>query len=395
MVEPMWHIWLILEPGRSLGWEFVQGFSRYAKRLPWMIRMEDSFRITRERLESEVIDGIVGHIHTRELIDFVVERSLPVVNMTRDPQIEKMTNLLVDDFACGRMAAEYFLSLGFVNFAYLGTQKWNYARLRGEGFVERLTEAGYGKHVQWIERTQLAGELSTLCTQAHPLRRLEWLDALPRPLAVFGMQDLISVDMINCCRMMDIRVPEDIAMLGVHNAQITCEMAQPSLSSIDTSVEQRGYLAASLLDQQLRKESASFQTVVVPPVRVVARGSTDIVAVNDPAVVDAIRFVRSHAHEDIGVEDVVRHLLISRRTLERRFKETLGRTVMHEIRRLKTERAIELLATTTLPMAEVAMNSGYNRHDQFAHAVRQSTGLSPIAYRRKYHGRTGSDRRSS
>lgn len=369
-----------------MGWGFVEGFCRFAKMRRWIITVEDTLQCTTEKLRTSRIDGIAGLIHTSELIDHIVENQLPAVNLTRDRAMDLMSSILVDDYQAGRLAADYLMSRGFMHFGYLGTVEWPYARQRGEGFINRLSEAGHGERCHWIERESLGLDLENLTDKPTNLETVDWLLNLPKPIGIFTMQDQVGLSLATICQIVGIRVPEELAILGVHNAQINCELASPALSSVDTSVVQRGFLAATMLDKQFRGMSNGIETVVLPPVGVVTRGSTDVVAMDDPIVVEAIHYIRDHAHEGIDVNDVVNALTVSRRALERRFKATLKRTPMEEIHRLKLNNALELLATTTLPMSNLASQSGYGRQDRMAKAVREATGLSPTAYRRKFQG---------
>lgn len=387
MPIPLRHVWLAFRPSQTIGHGFVEGFCRFAQMRRWLIQIVDTLEVTTNHLRDSRIDGIVGYIHTPALIDHVIENQLPAVNLTRDQAMKSMTSILIDDLQTGRMAADYLMSRGFRNFGYLGMSDWPYAKQRGEGFMQRLADKGHEPHCHWIDQDRVHW-FRPHDRQVDDAEMPEnWLPQLPKPIAFFCMQDRIALDLANACQVLSIRVPEEVSILGVHNAEISCDLASPALSSIDTSVVQRGFLAASMLDQQFQsKPDAGFETVILPPVGVVTRGSTDIVAMAEPEVVEAVHYIRDHAHEAIDVNDVVNALPISRRALERKFKASLGRTLMEEIHRLRLGHALGLLATSSLPMTHVALQSGYSRQDRMAKAVRDATGVSPTVYRRKFQG---------
>lgn len=389
MPTPFRHVWLAFRPSQTIGHGFIASFCRFAQMRRWLIQIVDTLEVTAEQLRESRIDGIVGYIHTPALINHVVENRLPAVNLTRDEAMKHMTSILLDDVETGRMAADYLMSRGFRNFGYLGESAWPYAQQRGAGFMERLAENGHEAHCHWIDQDRVHWFKPRSLKVDDATLPENWLPQLPKPIGFFCMQDRIALDLANACQVLGIRVPEEVSILGVHNAEISCDLASPALSSIDTSVVQRGFLAATMLDQQFQsKPDAGFETVVLPPVGVVTRGSTDIVATADSEVVEAVHYIRDHAHEGIDVNSVVSALPVSRRALERKFKASLGRTLMEEIHRLRLGHALNLLATSSLPMVNVANQSGYSRQDRMAKAVRDATGVSPTTYRRKFQGAT-------
>jgi LacI family transcriptional regulator len=185
------------------------------------------------------------------------------------------------------------------------------------------------------------------------------------------------------CRQLGIDVPNDIALLGIDNDELECLLATPPLSSIVNPGEQNGYKAAKILDRWIstgrRPKRKAFFT---PPTHVVARQSTDMIAVADPDVSAAVAFIRNHATENIGVPEVVSGLSISRRGLERRFHQILGRSVLQEIQRVRIERAKHLLVETNLLMPAIARHSGFSTPQRLAVVFRHVTDESPMIYRR-------------
>jgi LacI family transcriptional regulator len=190
------------------------------------------------------------------------------------------------------------------------------------------------------------------------------------------------------CRQLRLRVPEDIALLGVDNDELECLLANPPLSSIANPAEQIGYTAAQLLDQLMSGRRPRKQTIWIPPGDVVVRQSTDIVAFGDADVAAALQFIRDHLAEDITVAAIARHVSISRRGLERRFRHHLGRTMLQEIQRARVERVRRLLAETDLPMLLVARRSGFATSQRLAVVFRQVCGDSPTAFRQRTRLRT-------
>lgn len=217
---------------------------------------------------------------------------------------------------------------------------------------------------------------------------LRWVRGLPRPVGVFAANDAWGVQLIEVCRQANLRVPDDVALVGVDNDDLLCEMARPSLSSVAVPAEQVGFEAAALLDKLLAGETPAAGSALFPPVRVVARQSSDLLALDDAEVAAAVRLIR-RAGKPIQVADILREVAISRRALERRFAAVLGRGLGEEIRRVRVERARELLAGTELPMAAVAARAGYSGVTRLCVAFRKGTGYAPADYRRRFRGAAG------
>ncbi len=393
------HVWLVLMPGHIHGWEIVRGICRFARHRRWVITFCDPRKPPRQdSLRKAKIDGMIGLLNHHRYLDVIRQRRLAAVNMTRNSHVGRLPCVLVDDYQCGRMAAEYFLSRGFTNFGYLRAEPMvpiprkvqphaNYTSERERGFRQRLEQAA----TDFCYFPLRAGVLTRANDAMHgkPIKSsdLQWLLDLPKPIAVFAAYDPVAFDLANECQLAGVRIPEQVAILGVHNGQILCETANPPLSSIDTASEQRGYVAAQMLDDQFSGRRDPTRTVIFPPVGVVSRLSTDVIAAKNPIVADALHYIRDNLGQGVNVSQVIDHLGVSRRHLERCFQEVLQRSPLDEIHRLRVALAMDLLASTTLSMAEVAMQSGYGRPDRMSKAIRAATGKTPLACRRLYKDR--------
>jgi LacI family transcriptional regulator len=189
-------------------------------------------------------------------------------------------------------------------------------------------------------------------------------------------------EVLEACRSSGIRVPEEIAVVGVDNDELLCELADPPLSSVVLNAEGVGYRAAALLDRMMRRRWRKPRRLVAEPLYVVTRRSTDMVAIADPEVAAALGFIHDHAAEPIGVEDVVRHLAISRRNIEIRFQKCVGRTLHAELQRVRLERARRFLVETDIPIPKVAESVGYRTASYFIQVFRAEHNMTPAKYRR-------------
>jgi LacI family transcriptional regulator len=202
-------------------------------------------------------------------------------------------------------------------------------------------------------------------------------------VGIFAPNDIWGVQLTEVCLRAGLQVPEDVAILGVDDDDLLCEFARPALSSIALPTQRIGYEAAREVERLLKRARASLRPLLLPPLRVIARRSTDILAVDDSDVVAALRFIRRQAHQPIRVIDLLREVPTSRRSLERQFRKVLGRSILGEIRRVHVERASQLLALPDLPLHSVAERSGFTDAKRFSTVFRQMVGLTPSAYRHR------------
>jgi LacI family transcriptional regulator len=211
-----------------------------------------------------------------------------------------------------------------------------------------------------------------------------WLRSLPRPVGVMACYDLRGRQVLDACRRVGLAVPDEVAVVGVDNDELLCSLADPPLSSVQPDARRTGYEAAALLERLMAgAERPRGQAVLVEPLGVVTRRSTDVLAVEDADVSAALRFVRDHACGGIGVKDVLAAVPLSRRVLEARFRKLLGRSPHAEIARVQFDRVRHLLRETRLPLDEVARRAGFRNGEYLSTAFRRQFGVPPSAYRRE------------
>lgn len=211
-----------------------------------------------------------------------------------------------------------------------------------------------------------------------------WLMSLPRPIAIFASNDVPARELAEICRLVGLHVPEDVALLGVDDDKLECGLAFPPLSSVAIPSERVGFEAAQMLSRLMSGHRVACDRITLPPESIVVRQSSDIVAVEDPDVGRALRYIRQHATKQIGVEDVLREVAVSRRKFERDFQRIIHRTIFAEIRRIRIEKTQRLLATTDLSMPAIAAQSGFEGARRLAVIFGQTTGMTPTEYRSRY-----------
>jgi LacI family transcriptional regulator len=208
-----------------------------------------------------------------------------------------------------------------------------------------------------------------------------WISKLPTPIGLFACDDDRGREVLEACKMAGLHVPDDVAVVGVDNDEVFCELADPPLSSVALNAETAGYRAAALLDAMMHGRVRQRQQIVVEALGVITRRSTDIVAVEDDDVAGALQFIRRQQGRDISVDRVAEEVAMSRRSLEKRFRDTIGRTVLEEIQLMRLNRAKRLLLETTYPISKVAEIAGFGSAGYFIQFFQKHVGKTPRKYR--------------
>ena len=280
-----------------------------------------------------------------------------------------------DGKSIAALAIEHFIERGFHHFAFCDLTDGSHFRRRR--FEEQLAARRLTGHVFLVNYA----ERDDWAFGRDRLRLEKWLEKLPKPIGILAHNDIRGRHLVDACRRMGIAIPDDVAVLGVDNELPHCEMSNPPLSSIVTDAERIGYEAGSLLDQLMNGRDPTPKRLLIPPMGIVVRQSTDVTATADQHVARAVRFIREHVGEEIDVRDILRHVGISRTALDKRFLKALGHTPHEEIRRIRLKRARELLAESDLKLEIIAERCGF-RHGEYLGAVfRSEFGQTPGEYR--------------
>ena len=292
----------------------------------------------------------------------------------------KMTGprVMVDHHEVGRMAARYFLERGFRTFGYVGYENHLFSVGRLQGFRSEIEDRGCEVHSHLEERIKHSDPTAPYDSS---VALLEWLSALPSPIAVFCANDVQGFRIAEACREQNIEIPERLALMSVDDDKLLCDLAQPRLSSVALPTRRIGYESARLLDGLIRGRKPPRGPMLLPPTGIVERASSDITAIENETVAEALKFIRGNANRRINVNDVCKATCVSRRLLERNFRHTLQRTVADEIRRAHMETARRLLAQTQMSMADIASAAGFSDSKHFATVFRRLQGTTPTTYR--------------
>ena len=373
------HVALIVETSSHYGREILVGVTRYLRtHRPWSVFLE-------QHLDSAVPawfgrwagNGVISRAADPGVLLPLVARGVPVVDVSdRRPAVADLPRVNSDDDAIGRMAADHLWERGYRHFAFCGFAGERWSDCRRAGFVGRLADRGRDgptSDTPWVGR-MWEREQDSLA---------RWLAALPRPLGVFAANDFRGQQVLDASRRAGLRVPGDVAVVGVDDEPVVCELCDPPLSSIRPDAARVGFLAAELLDAMMGTEPRAVTSQRVPPVGVSARQSSDALAVDDPETAAAVAYIRANACRGATVADVLRHTGLSRSDLERRFRRHLGRSPHEELGRVRLDRAKELLAGTDLKVGVIADRVGFAHAEYLCVFFKRAEGETPGEYRRR------------
>jgi LacI family transcriptional regulator len=370
---------LLIETSNTFSRELLHGVREWMiTHVSWAIYLSEQGRGSQPPtwLESWRGDGIIARIENDAIASAVRACDLPTVNVSASGLAPEFPAVISDSAAITQQAATHLLERGLRNFAYCGDAQFAWSQRHGDNLVTALRERGYPCQI-FPSKTADAADW-----RKEQAKLVRWLKALPKPVGVMTCYDIRGQQVLDACRASGLRVPEDVAVIGQHNDNLLCELCDPPLSSVIPNARRVGFEAAALLDQLMRGQLVISQQIEIPPIGIVTRQSTDVVAVEDERLGQAMRFIREHAHEVISVEDIANAAAISRTLLERKFREAFGRSPWDQVMQLRLRNAEQLLAQTRLSIAEIAERTGFGTPEYFSAAFRKMTGTSPRSARR-------------
>ncbi len=366
----------------------LSGVAAYVReRRNWSVFVEEVEHQRIPNLREWDGDGLIINFDNRSVAQAVQGIAKPVVALGGGrgwyDETSGFPYVSTDDEAIGRLAAEHLLERGLKQFAFCGyppnrSNAW--VAKRAAGFIGRLAQDGFacktfqGRYATAQHWERLQAEL------------VAWLRRLPLPIGLLGCYDYRARHVLEACRTAGLMVPEDVAVIGVDN-DLVCDLADPPLTSVEQGRFQIGYTAASLLDKLMDKKPPAKLWHFIAPVGVVSRQSTDLIYVADREVAQALRIIRLEASRGVQPDAIAARLQLSRSTLDKRFKSSIGRPVDAEIRRVRLERALDLLARADLPLRKVAHEAGFANEQYMSAVIGKACGCTPLQYREEHRPR--------
>lgn len=364
----------------------LRGISAYSQaKGPWRLHLIEQLRVPeiRRALDTWDGDGLIARVETNAIARLLVERGLPVVNISGTSVVAPWPRVDTDNDAVCRMAAGHLVERGYHHFGFCGMTQYEWSGWRRDCFAAELRQQGMPCSI--LELASLTSDRRMNRSDGRRLAR--WIAGLPRPAGIMACNDHCGRAVLDVCSELAVSVPDDVGVIGVDNDDLVCELCVPPLSSIEVNCERIGYAAAENLDRMLRKAGRAVGTKLIRPTTLVRRRSTDASAVRDPFVAEAVRFIRAYASEDIDVPAVAGHVGVSRRYLEQQFQKSVGRTIHAELLRVRLENAQRLLGETDWKLQTIAERSGFKQASHLSSVFKEKLGLRPGQYRQRLQNR--------
>lgn len=369
---------LLIETSNRYGRQLLRGIRQWEhEHGPWALRLVEQGRgaTVPGWLKTWDGDGIIARAEHRGIAQALKATGLPVIDVSAAVERSMFPQVVTDSREVTALAFDHFRDRGLTNIAYCGARGFRWATQRGEFFRLEVESRGMTLHeFKLVDRSP----------ESELLQIGRWLRRLPKPLGLLACYDIRGQQVLEACYGAGLKVPEDVAVLGVHNDVLLCELCDPPLSSVIPDATRAGALAAALLSEMMAGKKIPIKVHEIAPLGVATRQSTDIVAVADQRVAEAVRYIRREACTGINVADILRAVPMARTALERRFREVLGCTPRQLIERVKLERVRALLSETESTISEVAERTGYIHPEYLSVAFKRATGETPREWRMKH-----------
>lgn len=357
------------------------GTLRYAQEHGWQSTVDEFVEDTVARRGNALpYDGVIARASTK-LASLAARLKLPVVNVwTSSPVWNRLPGVFPNYPAMGRMRAEHLLSRGLRRAAALTTDHDRGQVMEAKAFIDTLQEAGCQCNAETIS-LEAASSVNEWRKSERTIA--DWMDGWKLPIGVFVSVESHGRIVAQACRNRGWRVPEDVAIITGQNEETLCEGLRPTLSSIEIGYDRIGYEAALLLDRLMDGQAPPKEPILISPMGLVVRESTDFFAAEDSLIAAALTFIAANSHQQIGQDDVARAVATEIRTLQRRFQKHLNRSIASEIRRVRIERAKRELAQGGRSIKEIARDTGFGEAPRMYEVFQRELGVTPGQYRRE------------
>ena len=364
------HVTVIADFIKVYNRRILRGVAAFARIHGWTLRAQQVQNRHDVAHALKTAEAVLMGTHDYESEPSLEGLHVPAVSWSATREQVPWPRVISDDCAVGRMAAEHFLSNGFRRCAFYSDVPGIWSRRRLTGFEKRLEESGIA--VDTGPRQFSSGKVETV---------EKWLAHLTTPVGIMVVHDPAATAVLDACKVLGLRVPDDVAIVGVDNDDLICDITDPPLSAVSLQTDRIGYEAAALLARMTADASDIPTEVLIPPGELIVRRSSDAFAFDDALVAKAIRFIQEHLADGVCTKQVVDHVGCCRETLDIRFREAVRDTVASEIRRQRIAAVKRLLVTTDLPMTEVSKLTGFSCARQLSETFHNETGETPTECR--------------
>lgn len=381
MAQPR-KIILLIDIASEFDRKLLRGIFRYSKENgPWQFYRMPSWYRWDEDGETRILewarrweaDAIVGRWNSPDA-PLLKTLGIPIALQNYTSRSTAYSVITGDYKGTGELAAEFFFKRDFRHYAYFGLKGVVWSDERGEGFESKIGTAGFG-----VDKLEIEGP-------ENESRRAiaQWLTSLPKPCALFCCDDARALLISEICKLEGLSVPEDITLLGVDNDELFCEISDPPISSIELDVERGGETLGRLLDERITEGSGEPFTVVIRPLGIIERRSTNRHNIEDEYVLKVVNYLEDNMASEITMADILSLAPLSRRSLEIRFKQETGTSIWQYLLSFRIERFSRLLLSSARPLKELAFECGFRDADNISRTFRRYKGCSPQEFRQKY-----------
>lgn len=376
---------LLVETARGVGRELLRGIARYSRlHGPWSFHITPGdYKQIVPKMKQWGGTGIIARIPDARAARAILRAGVPTIalgltdeQMRPESPLSRLSEISSDPVAVSRLAADHLLERQFAHYAYVGSEDRGWAKRRERTFDKYLAQQGFRPHIyrqpKRVQDRVWEREQDFLA---------EWISELPTPVGLFACDDDRGREVLEACTLAGLRVPADVAVVGVDNDEVFCDLSDPPLSSVSLNSEAAGYRAAEILDGMMRGRIRKPRRIVIEALGVVPRRSTQVIALEDEELATALQFIRHRNGRGISVNCVVQEVAVSRRNLEMKFRRLVGHTILEEIQLAKLERAKRLLLETPYPISKVAKIAGFGTATYFIQFFQKRVGKTPRKYR--------------
>jgi LacI family transcriptional regulator len=375
---------LLFETSRGYGRDVALGIARYARlHGPWTFHLTPPDNYERmSDLDCWNGNGLFARITHPDLAERLLAWNLPTVVLDlKDEQQVKghplscFSNLSVDSVKPGELCAAHLLERGYTQFGFVGAPGTVWSDHREASFCRAIRDAGYRIRVYEPRSPNLFH--GWMRERPH---LIDWIANLPKPVGIMACNDEHGLHVLDACREAGVNVPRDVAVIGVDNDELLCELSDPPLSSVALNATEGGFEAAAWLDHLMESGKNESRSIVIQSLRVVTRRSTDYVATDDERVAQALSMIRNQCRS-VSPELIAKQVNLSRRELDSRFREFIGRSIVAEIQHARLKQAKLLLEETDYSIPKVAEESGYSSSSYMIQVFRRELGTTPAKHR--------------
>lgn len=381
----MLKILLLIDYSSDFSRRLLKGLIKYSKENgPWMFYRLPEYYKTLYGKEGIVrwakewnADAILAQWDNEDT-NLLKSLDIPVVLQNYKKRSDYFSNLTGDYKGTGKMAALFFAKKGFTNFAFYGNKGVVWSLERAEGYRREVEKIGGDYY--YFETENLSGDQ---WSKSH-IHLDDWLLSLPKPIALFACDDYFALQVSEICKINNIRIPEEISLLGVDNDELICNLSDPPISSIVLELEKGGYETGRLIDKLVKKEKVGQFNIVINPIRVEVRHSTEKYDISSKYILEVVKYIEENFTTDISIDELSKLVPLSRRNLEVKFKNDLGTSIYQFILNCRAEHLAYLLLTTERSLYDLAYEVGFKDCKNVSRVFKKFKSNSPNEYRLKY-----------